>query len=40
VLACRVQITMTNPDRGKVEIYFSSLDELERIKEALGVSNF
>lgn len=37
VLACRVQISMSGADRGKVEIYFSSLDELDRIKEALGI---
>jgi ParB family chromosome partitioning protein len=36
-LACKVHIAMSGPDRGKVEIYFTSLDELDRIKEALGI---
>lgn len=38
-LACKVQISMAGPHHGKVEIFFSSLDELDRIKEALGISD-
>ncbi len=37
VLCCKVLIVLHGPDRGKVEIRFTSLDELDRIKEALGI---
>lgn len=39
VLACRVDIKMTGPNCGKIEIQFSSLDELDRIRDILGVSD-
>ncbi|MGC8840101.1 MAG: ParB/RepB/Spo0J family partition protein [Candidatus Sumerlaeaceae bacterium] len=37
ILGCRVQISMSGTNSGKVEIYFTSLDELDRIKEAMGI---
>ncbi len=36
-LGCKVLITMSGPSSGKVEIHFSTLDELDRIKEAVGI---
>lgn len=37
-LACRVSVKTFDENRGKVEIHFDSLDELQRFMEALGVS--
>jgi ParB family chromosome partitioning protein len=36
-LACRVTVKTFDANRGKIEIFFTSLDELERIKAAMGV---
>lgn len=36
-LTCRVQIKTFDHNKGKIEIYYDSLDELERFLEAIGV---
>lgn len=37
VLACRVQVKVFDSQRGKIEIHYTSLDELDRICAQLGV---
>ena len=36
-LGCRVAVKTFDPTKGKIEIYYSSLDELERVLAAMGV---
>ena len=36
-LACRVQIKTLEPTRGRIEIHYNSLDELDRVLSVLGV---
>ncbi len=35
--ACRVEVKTVDPNRGRIEIHFDSLDELDRILDILGV---
>ncbi|MCX7964824.1 MAG: ParB/RepB/Spo0J family partition protein [Candidatus Sumerlaea chitinivorans] len=39
VLACRVQVKVFDSQRGKIEIHYTSLDELDRICAQLGVAD-
>ncbi|RMH26067.1 MAG: ParB/RepB/Spo0J family partition protein, partial [Candidatus Hydrogenedentota bacterium] len=39
VLACRVQVRVFDSQRGKIEIHYTSLDELDRICAQLGVAD-
>jgi ParB family chromosome partitioning protein len=36
-LGCRVTVKTFDPTKGKIDIYYSSLDELERVLAAMGV---